>query len=221
MEKGRSRLTVTAVANGPTNSGIRRSLASRPPYTASAQAVRLSLERSSREPSSLSDAGAAPTCRNGQACPVPPGSENRAKAHEGSRGTWDPRSSPPTCPAREPEYQLPGAHGRASRPLGANRAQGWYRQAKATKRGERNGRESERLIVLMSPGNHSEGPGVGKEAPCHVTVGGKHGGCIETRGRVHETKTDSETRLAKPHLRDFLKRRVRDGHSVCRPVANT
>ncbi len=39
MEKGRSRLTVTAVANGPTNSGIRRSLASRPPYTASSNAV--------------------------------------------------------------------------------------------------------------------------------------------------------------------------------------
>jgi hypothetical protein len=32
MEKGCSRLTVTAVANGLTNSGIRHSLASRPPY---------------------------------------------------------------------------------------------------------------------------------------------------------------------------------------------
>src|SRR4051794_22267302 len=32
MEKGRSRSTVTADAYGPTNSGIRRSLASRPPY---------------------------------------------------------------------------------------------------------------------------------------------------------------------------------------------
>ena len=49
----------------------------------------------------------------------------------------------------------------------------------------------------MNPGNHSEGPGGGKEAPCHVTVGGKHGGCIETRGRVHETKTDSKTRSTK------------------------
>lgn len=32
MEKGRSRLTVTAVANGHTNPGVRRSLASRLPY---------------------------------------------------------------------------------------------------------------------------------------------------------------------------------------------
>src|SRR5437773_6064234 len=114
---------------------------------------------------------------------------NTDNDHQGSPGTWEPRSSPPTCPAREPADQLPGAHGRASRPLGANRAQGWYRPAKATKRGERDGRESERLRVLLSPGNHSEGPGVGKEAPCHDTVGGKQGGCIETRGRVHATTT--------------------------------
>jgi hypothetical protein len=32
MEKGRSRFSVTADAYGPTNSGISRSLASRPPY---------------------------------------------------------------------------------------------------------------------------------------------------------------------------------------------
>ncbi len=34
-----------------------------------------------------------------QACLVPPGSENRAKAHEGSPGTWEPRPSP----SQEPE----------------------------------------------------------------------------------------------------------------------
>ena len=83
------------------------------------------------------------------------------------------------------------------RPMGANTTQGWYRQAKATKCGERDGRESERLIVLLIPGNHSEGPGVGKETPCHETVGVKHGGCIETRGRVHETRTDRRTRSTK------------------------
>ena len=38
MEKGRSRLTVTAAANGHTNSGVRRSLASRPPYNRKSQA---------------------------------------------------------------------------------------------------------------------------------------------------------------------------------------
>src|SRR5271169_6795239 len=34
--------------------------------------------------------------------------------------------------------------------------------------------------------------------PFQTTVGGKHGGCIGTRGRVHETTTDSGTRSAKP-----------------------
>ena len=47
----------------------------------------------------------------------------------------------------------PRAPGRASRPVGANRAQGWYRQVKATKRGEMSGRESERPIVPLSQGN--------------------------------------------------------------------
>ena len=166
--------------------------------TASARAVRLSLERSSRESSLLSAAGTASACRNGLARPVPPGSKNRAKAHEGSPGTWETRPSPLTSPAREPEHQSPRAHGRASRPMGANWAQGWYRQTKATKCGETGGRESERFIVPSRPGNHSEGPGGGKEAPCHETVGGKHGGCIETRGRVHKTTTDSNTRSTKP-----------------------
>src|SRR5262245_57455235 len=82
--------------------------------------------------------------------------------------------------------------------MGANRTQGWYRQTKATKCGETGGRESERPVVPRKPGNHSEGPGGGKRAPCHETVGGKHGGCIETRNRVHKTTTDRTTRSTKP-----------------------
>src|SRR3954471_8786982 len=109
-----------------------------------------------------------PARRHGLTCSVPPGSENRAKAHEGSLGTWETRPSPPTIPAREPEHQLPGAHDRASVVAGSKRStQGWYRQAKATKCGERDGRESERPIVPSRPGNHSEGPGGGKGVPCH------------------------------------------------------
>ena len=106
------------------------------------------------------------------------------------------------------------------RPLGANGpTQGWYRQAKATKCGERDGRESERPIVPTKRGNHSEGPGGGKGAPCHETVGGKHGGCIGTRGRVHETTTDRGTRATKsgdgihisglPHRHRLAERGVR------------
>src|SRR5262249_40844199 len=143
--------------------------------TASAQAVRLSLESFSWESSLLSTAGTASTRRNGLAWSIPPGSKNRAKAHEGSPGTGETRPSPLTSPARDPEHQSPRAHGRASRPLGANWTQGWYRQPKATKGGERDGRESERPIVPPKPGDHPEGPGGGKGAPCHETVGGKHG----------------------------------------------
>ena len=95
-------------------------------------------------------------------------------------------------PARDPEYQLPGAHGRTSRPLGANRTQRWYRQAKATKRGETGGRESERLIVPTRRGNWTDGPRGGKGAPFQGTVGGNHGGCSETRVRVTATTTDSK-----------------------------
>src|SRR5262249_14372155 len=68
----------------------------------------------------LSAAGTTPTRRKGLAWLVPPGSKNRAKAHEGSLGTWETRPSPLTIPARDPEHQLPATHGRASRPLGAN-----------------------------------------------------------------------------------------------------
>lgn len=41
MEKGRSRSTVTADAYGLTNPGIRRSLASRPPYRTTDQEIRI------------------------------------------------------------------------------------------------------------------------------------------------------------------------------------
>ena len=161
--------------------------------------MRLSLESFPREPSSLSDAGAASTRRNGLAYSIPPGSENMAKAHEGSLGTWETRPSPPMTSGsgtgitnpRSPRLRVGGRWEQTP-------AQRWYRQAKATKRGERDGRESERLVVPWRPGNHSEGPGGGKGAPCHETVGGKHGGCIETRGRVHETTTDRRTRSTEP-----------------------
>src|SRR5208282_2339003 len=54
---------------------------------------------------------------------------------------------------------------------------------------EKDGGESERPIVSLKRGNHPEGPRGGKGTSCHDTVGGKHGGCIETHNRVHETTT--------------------------------
>ena len=49
----------------------------------------------------VDDAGAAPAAPQWSWRAVPPGSESRAKAHEGSPGTWEALPSPPTCPARE------------------------------------------------------------------------------------------------------------------------
>jgi hypothetical protein len=48
------------------------------------------------------------------------------------------------------------------------------------------GRESERPVVSVKRGNHPEGPRGEKVTPCHDTVGGKHGGCIETQNRGHQ-----------------------------------
>jgi hypothetical protein len=58
---------------------------------------------------------------------------------------------------------------------------------------EISGGESERPIVSMKRGNHPEGPRGEKGMPCHDAVGGKHGGCIETQNRGHETTTDRKT----------------------------
>src|ERR1700731_2319424 len=41
-------------------------------------------------------------------------------------------------------------------------------------------------------------PGGGKGEPGHATVGGKHDGCTETRGRVNATTTDSRASEAIP-----------------------
>jgi hypothetical protein len=74
-----------------------------------------------------------------------------------------------------------------SRPLaGASGGQGsetrvqpGYRQAKATKRGGTDDGESERLILLLTRGNHPEEPRRGKEAPGHETAGGNDAGDTE------------------------------------------
>ncbi len=63
--------------------------------------------------------------------------------------------------------------------------------------------ESERPIVSLKWGNHPEGPRGEKGTPCHDTVGGTHGRCIETHNRVHEPTTvaASGTRRSADSLR--------------------
>ncbi len=69
---------------------------------------------------------------------------------------------------------------------------------------EMDGGESERPIVSLKRGNHPEGPRGENGTPCHVTVGGTHGGCIETQNRGHETTTvaASGTRRSADSLRE-------------------
>src|SRR5271157_5534860 len=125
------------------------------------------------------------------ACLVPPGSENMANDHEGSPGTWETLPSPSKC---RPETRLTNSrwiHGPVSWAVGDERGtQRWYRQAKETKSGERDVRESQRLRVPSSRGNHPEGPRGGKEAPSHEPLEGNMIGNTETCHRVHETTTD-------------------------------
>ena len=54
----------------------------------------------------------------------------------------------------------------------------WYRQAKATKCGEMDGRESERLVVLLTQGNQPEGPWQGKGTPSHEPAEGNTPGTL-------------------------------------------
>ena len=69
---------------------------------------------------------------------------------------------------------------------------------------ETDGGESERLIVSLKRGNHPEGPRGEKGTPCHDTVGGTHGGCIETHNRVQEPTpvAESGTRRIADSLRE-------------------
>ena len=88
-------------------------------------------------------------------------------------GTWETLSFPSSQAAGDPAYQLPIDPRLRVRAGGdEQRTQRWYRQAKETKCGERDVRESQRLIVPSSRGNHPEGPRGGKKAPSHEPLEG-------------------------------------------------
>ena len=90
---------------------------------------------------------------------APPGSTSMACTHRDPPGTWETLPFPlePTrSGVRETQPQLPRR--RASRLAGIEpRSTEWYRQAKATKCGGRNDRESESPIVPTKPGNPPQG----------------------------------------------------------------
>ena len=90
---------------------------------------------------------------------VTPGSESRANGHEGSPGNLgDPAVSTEQAGR---SYRLTNSGLILDPATGADgderRSQRWYRQAKETKCGEKDGRESERFIVPASRGNRPEG----------------------------------------------------------------
>ncbi len=166
----------------------------------------------------LTQAGAAPSAAMAWRAFGPTGVQEQGAGTRGSLGNLrDPAVSTdisgsgtgiPISPC--PRLRVPAG--------GSKSVQGWYRHVKATKRGEMSGRESERPIVATKWGNSTEGPHGAKGTPFQTTVGGKHGGCIGTRGRVHETTTDSGTRSAKPgdgiHVPGLLHRHRLDARGV-------
>ncbi len=79
------------------------------------------------------------------------------------------------------------------RPKGANTGRNDGIGSRVTERVEKDGGESDRPIISLKRGNHPEGPRGEQGTPCHDTVGGKHGGCIETLTRGHATTTDRKT----------------------------
>ncbi len=79
--------------------------------------------------------------------------------------------------------------------------------SRVTERVEKDGGESECPIVSLKRGNHPEGPRGEKGTPCHDTVGGTHGGCIETLNRANNTTTGHKTGYVAdfvPSRREFM-----------------
>src|SRR3954451_9950956 len=134
---------------------------------------------SSREPTLLKGRKAASRRRNGLAPAIPPGSESRTRSRGFPRNLGGPVASTANPGRRyrvtnsRPVAGAPGGHGNETR------VQPWYRQAKATKRGGKGGREAERLILPSTRGTRPEGPRRGKGAPGHETAGGNDAGDTE------------------------------------------
>lgn len=143
-------------------------------FTGSERAVRLSPEMDKPSESRDRDFSRRQHFGGGMTvvAEVSSGSENTARAR-GSPGTREGSSSPPKrvrSGDRGPNPR-PGRDAPFSR--GSERSGAWwYRQAKATKRGETGVEQSERLVVPLKWGNRPKGPHRGKGAPGEGAVGG-------------------------------------------------
>ena len=136
----------------------------------------------SPKPSHWFPAGATPTHRKGLMRRFGRGRRARAKAQEGSPETWESLSFPQSMSRMEPPgdqlQACRSAHG-GDRRHEKSRVQRWYRQAKETKCGETNDRQSQRPRSTVELGEaRPRQPEGGKEKP----IGG-----VRLRDRRRET----------------------------------
>ena len=121
------------------------------------------------------------------------GVEEQGMCTGGPPGTWEALPFPPENVVGEATTQITPAQGGGADLPGRDEqpSTGWYRQAKATKRGGRKGRDSEQPVVAEKAGNQPVGPAGAKGLPEHGVVGGKGHGNAESRFGLNETTTDS------------------------------
>ena len=113
------------------------------------------------------------------ACLILPGSKSTDNDHQGFQGTGETPTSPSKFRLRRLDHDLRPPVS-CPRPRGANTGRNDGIGLRVTERVEKGSEESERPVVSSRRGNHPEGPRGEKGTPCHDTVGGKHGGCIQT-----------------------------------------
>ena len=128
---------------------------------------------------------------------VLPGSKNGRRDTRVAREPGRPCRLRRDCRLGVPAYQLQVDPQLCPELVGTNRGRTMVSPSEGNevRRDERQGVGA--FHSNVEAGELTEGPRGVKGTPFQLTVGGKHGGCIGTRGRVHETTTDSGSRRLK------------------------
>ena len=108
----------------------------------------------------------------------PTGVQEQGMQTEDPPGTWETLTFPLSEQwLGKPRTKQPRPSAGSADSAGRDEQQstGRYRQAKETKCGGTNGRESEQLVVVVKVGNQTMGPSGAKELPSCGTRGGKDG----------------------------------------------
>jgi hypothetical protein len=149
-------------------------------------------------------------------CTVTPGSESRANGHEGSPGNLGGPDASTESAGRGYRLKNPGMIRGPATGAGGDerRSRRWYRRAKETKRGEKGGGESERLILPTKRGNQPEGPRRGKGVPSHDPSEGNMPG---TSRPASCPRNDDGSRGPRTHGMTSQMRGIRTSGSVGAP----